>query len=269
MATDVRSPASLHARMPVVFVGHGNPMNAVEETRYAAAWRALGAALPRPKAVVCVSAHWYVAGTRVTAMARPRTIHDFGGFPDELSRVEYPAPGAPALARDLASRLAPTRVELDESWGLDHGAWSVLRRLYPDADVPVVQLSLDETLPPEAHYALGARLAPLREEGVLVLGSGNLVHNLHALSWGEHPARPYGWAVEFERTVRAFLDREDPGPLVRYGALGRAAALAVPTPDHYLPFLYTLALRAPGEPVSYPVEGIDLGSVSMLSVRFG
>ena len=255
--------------MPAVFVGHGNPMNAVEANRYADAWRALAEQLPRPRAILCISAHWYVEGTRVTAMEHPRTIHDFGGFPEELFRVEYSAPGDPSLAQRTAQLLLPARVELDRSWGLDHGAWSVLRRMYPDADVPVVQLSVDETQGPEAHFEMGRRLATLREEGVLVLGSGNIVHNLHAISWGRPAAQPYDWAVSFESTVREHLDRGESGPLVRYGSLGEAAALSVPTPDHYLPFLYVLGTRRPGEPVSYPVEGIDLGSVSMLAVRFG
>jgi 4,5-DOPA dioxygenase extradiol len=202
-------------------------------------------------------------------MPKPRTIHDFGGFPRALYEVEYPAPGAPALADRLVEVLAPTSVELDQSWGLDHGAWSVLSRMYPDAKVPVVQLSLDRTQPPSVHFDLARRLAPLRDQGILVLGSGNLVHNLHAYSWGEHPARPYEWAVEFEAIVRKALDEGRPESLVAYDTLGEPAALSIPTPDHYLPFLYAVARARPGEPFTYPVEGFDGGSISMLSVRVG
>jgi len=254
---------------PAVFVGHGNPMNAIESNAYTAGWAALARSLPRPKAILCISAHWYVRGTHVTAMERPRTIHDFGGFPRELFEVEYRAPGDPVLAERVASLLAPTPVERDTSWGLDHGAWSVLSRMYPAADVPVVQLSVDRTQPPTAHFELARHLAPLRDEGVLVVGSGNLVHNLHAYSWGEHPAEPYPWAVEFERQVRQALDEGRPETLVQYESLGEAAQLSVPTPDHYLPFLYVLALARPGERCSYPVEGFDGGSISMLAVRVG
>jgi 4,5-DOPA dioxygenase extradiol len=255
--------------MPALFFGHGNPMNAVERNPYTEAWRALGASLPRPRAIVCVSAHWYLPGTWVTAMERPRTIHDFGGFPRELYRVSYPAPGDPALARRLQEMLAPVPVRLDEDWGLDHGTWSVLCHVFPDADVPVVQLGIDETETAEFHYQLGRRLAALREDGVLVIGSGNLVHNLHAYAWGRHPVEPFDWAVRFERRARELMLAGDHGPLVAYDSLGRDAMLSVPTPEHYLPLLYVLGLRREGETVGFPVEGIDGGSVSMLSVRIG
>ena len=219
--------------------------------------------------MLAVSAHWYLTGTRVTALPAPRTIHDFGGFPRELYEVRYPAPGDPALARRVQDLLAPLPVLLDQEWGLDHGTWSVLRHVFPQADVPVVQLSLDETQPPQFHHELGARLGPLRDEGVLVLGSGNLVHNLHAYAWGRHPAEPLEWAVRFEETVRRLLIAGDHGPLVDYESLGRDALLSVPTPEHYLPLLYVLGARREGEPVAFPVEGVDGGSVSMLSVRIG
>ncbi|MCI4360588.1 MAG: 4,5-DOPA dioxygenase extradiol [Thermoplasmata archaeon] len=255
--------------MPVLFLGHGNPMNALESNAYTSAWEAVGAGVPRPRGIVCVSAHWYVRGTRVTAMERPRTIHDFGGFPRALFEVEYPAPGDPTLAERVAGLLAPTAVERDSGWGLDHGAWSLLRRMFPRADVPVVQLAIDRTQPPSVHYELGRRLAPLREEGVLVLGSGNLVHNLHAYSWGGHPARPYPWAVDFERRVRHELGAGRHDPLIAYESMGESAELSVPTPDHYLPFLYAIALAGPGEACTFPVEGFDGGSISMLGVRIG
>jgi 4,5-DOPA dioxygenase extradiol len=255
--------------MPAVFFGHGNPMNAIQHNAYTDAWRALGEAVPRPRAIVSVSAHWYLPGTWVTAMRAPRTIHDFGGFPRELYQVAYPAPGDPDLARRLQGLLAPVPVGLDEEWGLDHGTWSVLGHAFPQADVPVVQLAIDETQPAEFHYDLGRRLSPLREEGVLVIGSGNLVHNLHAYAWGRHPVEPFDWAVRFERRARELMRAGEHGPLVAYESLGRDAMLSAPTPDHYLPLLYVLGLRREGEPVAFPVEGIDGGSVSMLSVQVG
>ncbi|HXQ94270.1 MAG TPA: 4,5-DOPA dioxygenase extradiol [Thermoplasmata archaeon] len=255
--------------MPAVFVGHGNPMNALESNVYTDGWRAIARALPPPKAILCVSAHWYVRGTHVTAMERPRTIHDFGGFPQALYEVDYPAPGDPRLAERIVGLLAPTPVELDRSWGLDHGTWSVLARMFPDADVPVVQLSLDRTQPASVHYDIGRRLGALRDEGVLVLGSGNLVHNLSAFSWGDPPGKPHAWAVEFEHRVRHGLDTGSHEALIAYETLGEAAAWSVPTPDHYLPFLSTIALARPGEPYSYPVEGFYGSSISMLAVRVG
>jgi 4,5-DOPA dioxygenase extradiol len=257
------------ARLPAVFFGHGNPLNAIQSNAWTQAWNDVGAAMPRPRAILVVSAHWYLPGTSVTAMPAPRTIHDFGGFPRELYRVHYPAPGDPALASRVQSLLAPTPVELDGQWGLDHGTWSVLRHVFPNADVPVVQLSIDETQPAALHYELGRRLAPLRDEGVLVIGSGNLVHNLHAYGWGRHSMEPYDWALRFEKVARDLIVSGELGPLVGYEALGRDALLSVPTPDHYLPLLYVLGLRRPEEAASFPVEGFDGGSISMLSVRLG
>jgi 4,5-DOPA dioxygenase extradiol len=202
-------------------------------------------------------------------MARPRTIHDFGGFPRALHEFRYEAPGSPELAARVQALLAPLPVGLDrEQWGLDHGTWSVLAHVFPGADVPVVQLSMDETQPAALHHEIGRRLAPLRDEGVLVIGSGNLVHNLHAYAWGRHPAEPFDWAVRFERRVRELIRAGDHGPLVEYEFLGRDAVLAAPTPDHYLPLLYVLGARLPADLASFPVEGIDGGSVSMLSVTF-
>ncbi|MGA9994495.1 MAG: 4,5-DOPA dioxygenase extradiol [Pyrinomonadaceae bacterium] len=255
--------------MPAIFFGHGNPLNALLSNEYTKGWAAIGAGVPKPKAILCVSAHWYLPGTMVTASSRPRTIHDFGGFPRELYEVQYPAPGDEELARRVRSLLAPVPVGLDERWGLDHGTWSVLCHVFPDAGVPVVQLSIDETQPAEFHYELGKRLAPLRDEGVLIIGSGNLVHNLHAYAWGRHAVEPLDWAVRFEGLAREMLLKGDDGPLVAYETLGRDAQLSAPTPDHYLPLLYVIALRREDEQVSFPVEGFDGGSISMLTIRIG
>lgn len=258
-----------HSRMPAIFFGHGNPLNALHDNTYTRSWAAIGAALPRPKAVLCVSAHWYVPATAVTAIARPRTIHDFGGFPRELFDVQYPAPGAPELAARVAQLLAPVPVAMDRSWGLDHGTWSVLVHVFPKADIPMVQLSIDETRTANWHFELAKQLAPLRDEGVLIMGSGNLVHNLHAYSWGRHAVEPYDWAVRFETKARALLRAGDFAPLVNYETLGRDALLSVPTPEHYLPLIYVLAQRRKDEPISFPVEGFDGGSISMLAVQLG
>jgi 4,5-DOPA dioxygenase extradiol len=252
--------------MPAIFFGHGNPMNAIHTNAYTEAWARLGRELPRPTAVVCVSAHWYLPGTHVTAMEQPRTIHDFGGFPRPLFEVQYPAPGSPALAQRLQ---ALTGAEPDLRWGLDHGTWSVLVHVYPDADVPVVQLSIDETQPAQFHYDLGRQLAPLRDEGVLVIGSGNLVHNLHTYAWGRHEPEPFDWAVRFEQSARAWMLRGEHQPLIGYESLGRDAQLSAPTPDHYLPLLYILGTQQEGDAVTFPVEGVDGGSISMLSVQIG
>jgi 4,5-DOPA dioxygenase extradiol len=255
--------------MPAIFFGHGNPMNALARNAWTEGWAAIGASLPRPRAVVCVSAHWYLPATLVTAQATPRTIHDFGGFPRELYEVKYPAPGEPQLARRVQELLAPVPVGADTRWGLDHGTWSVLCHVFPTADVPVVQLSIDETQASTFHYELGRRLAPLRDEGVLVVGSGNLVHNLHAYAWGRHPVEPLDWAVRFDTRVRELLSTGDHDPLVNYESLGRDAALSAPTPDHYLPLLYVIATRREGDRITFPVEGFDGGSISMLTVRVG
>ncbi len=255
--------------MPAVFFGHGNPMNALARNPYTEAWAALGRATPKPKAILSVSAHWFVPDTGVTVSTAPRTIHDFGGFPKELYAVRYPAPGDPELARRVRDLLAPMPVSPDERWGLDHGTWSVLVHAYPGADVPVVQLSIDEREPPDFHYEIGRRLATLREEGVLIAGSGNLVHNLHAYAWGQRKVEPFDWAIRFEQQAREMILAAEHRPLLDYEALGRDARLAVPTPDHFLPLLYVLGTRQPGEAVSFPVQGVDGGSVSMLAVKLG
>jgi 4,5-DOPA dioxygenase extradiol len=240
-------------------------MNALASNGYTEAWRRIGEETPRPKAVLAISAHWFVPETGATLMTAPRTIHDFGGFPEELYQVQYPAPGDPDLARRVQKLLAPLPVNLDESWGLDHGTWSVLRHVYPEADIPVVQLSIDRRAPGSFHFELGRRLAPLREEGVLIAGSGNLVHNLRAYDWGGDLRGPYDWAVRFEQAARAMMQAGDFQPLVEYEKLGPDAALSIPTPDHYLPLLYVLGARQSGDEIAFPVEGVDGGSISMLA----
>lgn len=256
--------------MPAIFFGHGNPLNALRRNSYTESWAAIGSSLPRPRAILCISAHWYVPGTAVTAMPAPRTIHDFGGFPQELYQVQYPAPGSPELATHVRNLLAPVAVKLDQTnWGLDHGTWSVLCHVFPQADIPVVQLSIDETQPPAFHYQLAQQLAPLRDEGVLVIGSGNIVHNLHTYAWGQHEVEPFDWAVRFEQQARSFIIDGNDAQLAGYDSLGRDALLSVPTPEHYLPLVYVLGLRRSGEKVTFPVAGFDGGSISMLAVQFG
>lgn len=255
--------------MPAIFFGHGNPMNAMAQNVWTEGWAAIGKEILRPRAVLCVSAHWYLPATMVTAMPAPRTIHDFGGFPRQLYEIKYPAPGDPELARRVRSLLEPVPVHLDETWGLDHGTWSVLCHVFPEADVPVIQLSIDETQPAEFHYETAERLTVLRDEGVLIVGSGNLVHNLHAYAWGRQEIAPFDWGVRFEARARELLFAAEHEPLIAYETLGRDAALSIPTPDHYLPLLYVIAQRREGDEVSFPVEGFDGGSVSMLSIRLG
>ncbi|HEU4652497.1 MAG TPA: 4,5-DOPA dioxygenase extradiol [Steroidobacteraceae bacterium] len=256
-------------RLPVIFFGHGNPMNALADNEYTRAWRQMGEEVGKPKAILCISAHWYTQATAVTVAERPKTIHDFGGFPRVLFEMNYPAPGDAQLARDVQDLLQPLEVAADVEWGLDHGTWAVLCHVYPQADVPVVQLSIDERLPARDHYEIGRKLAPLRDRGVLIVGSGNLVHNLHAYAWGRHVAEPYDWAVRFESQAKEWMARGDHEPLINYESLGKDAALSAPTPEHYLPLLYVLGAQQPGDSVSFPVAGIDGGSVSMLSVRMG
>ena len=256
------------SRMPAVFFGHGSPMNALERNRYTEAWHRIGESVLKPTAILSVSAHWYTRGTAVTAMDRPRTIHDFGGFPQELFEVQYPAVGDPALATRVRDLLAPTEVPLDKSWGLDHGTWSVLVHAFPNANIPVVQLSIDGTKPPRFHYELAKKLAPLRDEGVLIVGSGNVVHNLGSIQWAED-SKPYDWAVRFNDKVRSYLVARDHGPLIDYATLGEDARLSVPTPDHYLPLLYIIALQSENETISLPIDGIEFGSIGMLTLVLG
>ena len=255
--------------MPVIFFGHGNPLNALQQNDWTEGWATIGKSIPRPRAIVCVSAHWYLPATLVTAMDQPRTIHDFGGFPRELYQVQYRAPGSVEIARQVQELLAPLPARLDQSWGLDHGTWSVLVHAYPEADVPVVQLSIDETQPAAFHFELGKRLAPLRDEEVLIIGSGNLVHNLHTYAWGGQIPEPYDWAVRFEDAAKQLMIDGEFEPLIDYESLGRDAVLSIPTPDHYLPLLYVLGTKRDGDAVTFPVQGVDGGSVSMLIVQIG
>ena len=257
------------SRMPVLFVGHGSPMNAIEDNAWSRGFQALGRDLPTPLAILSVSAHWYVPGTLLTADPEPETIHDFGGFPRELFEIQYPARGSADLAKRVTALLEARRARLADDWGLDHGTWSVLRHVRPAADVPVVQLSIDRRLPPAEHLAIGRALAPLRDEGILVMGSGNITHNLrHAfrsMQTGD-TTRP-AWAFDFDRDVAAALEQRDPDHLVR-AIETEAGRASHPTLDHYLPLLYAAGAAEPADPVSYPVEGWDLGSLSMRSVRW-
>jgi len=251
--------------MPALFVGHGSPMNAIEDNAFSRAWRALAGRLPKPRAILCVSAHWETHGVAVAAAERPVTIHDFYGFPEALFAVRYPAPGDPALARRAAELLAPEPVRLDTEWGLDHGAWSVLRVMYPEADIPVVQLGIDTARPGPFHHDLARRLAPLRDEGVLIVGSGNIVHNLHLFRY-DRP-EPLDWAQRFDDTVRERIRSGDHAALSHPESLGPEARLAVPTPEHYLPLLYVLAVRRADDRLSFFNETVT-SAISMTSVMF-
>ena len=252
--------------MPAIFVGHGSPMNAIEDNEFSRGWAAVGKSLPRPKAILCISAHWETFGTHATAMEHPRTIHDFRGFPAELRAVEYPAPGAPEIARLARETARKMRIVPDFDWGLDHGAWSVLCRMFPLADVPVVQLSLDRTLSPASHYELGSELQSLRRKGVMIVGSGNIVHNLNQIVWQD---TAFDWAREFDRKVKEAVLASDHASLIDYSRLGAAAGLSVPTAEHYLPLLYILAQQGKGEDVRFFAEKVTLGSISMTSLVVG
>lgn len=244
-------------------------MHAISRNQYTEAWARLGREIPRPVAILAISAHWFVPMTGVTITTAPKTIHDFGGFPRELYQVQYPAPGSPELARRVQTLLAPLPVTLNESWGLDHGTWAVLRHVYPAADIPVVQLSIDASRPAEFHYEIGRRLAALREEKVLVLGSGNLIHNLRLLDWSFTTPGFYDWAGRFEESARGMIAAGEDRALMEYERLGEDARLAIPTPEHYFPLMYILGARQRGDGVSFPVEGADGGSLSMLAVQMG
>ncbi|MEW6469983.1 MAG: 4,5-DOPA dioxygenase extradiol [Bacteroidota bacterium] len=253
-------------KMPVLFVGHGNPMNAIEKNEYHNKWAGLGKTLPRPKAILVVSAHWLTKGTKVTAMEKPRTIHDFGGFPAELFAQQYPAKGSPEMAKETQQLIKKAKVEADMDWGLDHGTWSVLLPMFPKADIPVFQLSIDYSQGPQYHYDLAKELAALRKKGVLIIGSGNIVHNLGMIQWN---GKPYDWAIEFDEKIKGFIDEQDHASVIAYDKLGSIAKLSVPTNDHYLPLLYALALQEKNEKISYFNEKIDLGSASMRSLQIG
>jgi 4,5-DOPA dioxygenase extradiol len=254
-------------RMPTLFIGHGSPLTAFEDNRYTRGWAALAAAIPKPRAILCISAHWYTRGTAVTAMTQPRTVHDFSGFPDALYQYHYRAPGDPALAQQVAELLAPLEVIQDQQWGLDHGSWTVLKHMYPQADIPVLQLSIDATRDPQWHYEQGRKLQPLRDMGVLVMGAGNVVHNLRLMQRSEQAAHP--WAVTFDRQVRQGIEQRDHDALIHYERFGEGARLSVPTAEHYLPLLYVLGAGTADEPVRVLLDGVTMGSISMLSVCAG
>jgi 4,5-DOPA dioxygenase extradiol len=258
--------------MPVLFVGHGSPMNAIEDNEFSRAWGELGESLPRPKAVLCVSAHWETGGTSVTAMGKPRTIHDFYGFPRELFEAEYPAPGSEWLAQRVKEVVTEAAVDLDEGWGLDHGCWSVLRRMFPDASVPVVQMSLDHDQPAQYHYEIAKGLAPLRREGVLVVGSGNMVHNLYMVRLkGDDFNAHFGfeWALEANEKLKRLIREGRYEELIDYKSLGEPVRLAVPTPEHFLPMLYALALREEDDSISFFNDVAVAGSLTMTSFQIG
>jgi len=258
-------------RMPVLFVGHGSPMNAIEENEFVEGWRNIGKSIPRPKAILCVSAHWETKGTFVTSVPKPQTIHDFGGFPKALFDVQYPAPGSPDLANETKRIITKTTVGLDEKWGLDHGAWSVIRPMYPNADVPVIEMSMDYSQGPQYHYDLGKQLAALRNKGVLIIGSGNMVHNLRMVAWDKMNEPEYGfdWAIKANDKFKQLIQSGNHKELINYSSLGREVQLAVPTPDHYLPLLYTLALKEENEAVSFFNDKAVMGSLTMTSLRIG
>jgi 4,5-DOPA dioxygenase extradiol len=259
-------------RMPVLFIGHGSPMNAIEDNQSSQGWRAAAAALPRPKAILCISAHWETWGTEVTAMPKPRTIHDFGGFPQSLYEAQYPAPGDPLLARQVCELVKRFDVALDQDWGLDHGCWSVLKQMFPAAGIPVVQLSLDTAQTPQAQYELAKELAPLRRQGVLILGSGNIVHNLRRVVLRSNSLDAFNasfgldWAIEASALLKKLIDEDRHTELADYQSLGSAVQLAIPTPEHYLPLLYVLALKEPDERITYFNDYPLAGSLTMTSL---
>jgi 4,5-DOPA dioxygenase extradiol len=256
-------------QMPLLFTGHGNPMNAIEENHFVKGFRNIAQTLPKPNAVLCISAHWFTNGTKVTAMEKPKTIHDFYGFPPELYAVTYPAEGCPELAKASKQLLSPTPVELDEKWGLDHGAWSVIKRLYPHADTPVVQLSIDYTKPAEYHFNLAKQLSALRNKGVLIIGSGNIIHNLRLVDFKNFDKKNYGydWAIEAHEKINSLIENENFAPLLNYEKLGTAVNLAVPTPDHYLPLMYVLGLKQKHETIGFFNDELVAGSLSMTSIK--
>lgn len=257
------------AKMPLLFVGHGSPMNGIQDNEFSMRWRQMGKEIEKPKAVLCVSAHWLTRGTAVTAMQNPKTIHDFGGFPDELFKVQYPAPGDPELAKETAALVKSTAVGLDHDWGLDHGTWSVVKHMYPGADIPVLQLSIDYHKPGQYHFDLAKELAELRKKGVLVIGSGNMVHNLGMVTWGKPEDYAFDWAIEMNDTFKKHITNGDFKPLLNYESLGSSAKLAIPTPDHYYPLLYVLGLKEENEEVSFFNDKAMMGSITMTSVKIG
>ena len=267
----IASSFSTTEKMPVLFLGHGSPMNAIEENQFVTGFRNLAQNLPKPNAILCVSAHWFTKGSKVTAMEMPKTIHDFGGFPKELFQVQYPAHGSPELAVITQELLLPTAVELDHHWGLDHGAWSVIKHLYPKADIPVIQLSIDYSKPTEYHFQLAQQLSRLREKGILIIGSGNIIHNLRLVDFYNFEKDDYGydWAIEARARINSLLLDGNFQPLLEYEKQSQAFQLAIPTPEHFLPLIYTLGLKDKSEEIQLFNDKLVAGSLSMTSVRIG
>lgn len=255
--------------MPVLFVGHGSPMNGIEDNEFSARWKKMATQIPVPKAVIVVSAHWFTRGTKITAMPNPKTIHDFGGFPKALHEVQYPAPGNPQLAKETAAIIKTTSVELDHDWGLDHGTWTIVRHMYPDANIPVLQLSIDYTKDAQYHYDLAKELFALRRKGVLIVGSGNMVHNLGMVTWNDMNGKGYDWAVDMNNRFKNLILNNEHKQLIKYEQLGKEALLAIPTPEHYLPLIYTLALKGKKDNISFFNDKTLAGSITMTSVRIG
>ena len=258
-------------KLPALFVGHGSPMNAIEDNEFSQTWAKFGREIPKPKAVLVISAHWLTNGTFVTAMENPKTIHDFGGFPQELFKVQYPAKGSPELATETAKLIATTNVGLDHEWGLDHGTWSIVKHMYPNADIPVLQLSIDYSKPAQYHFDLAQQLKSLRSKGVLLIGSGNMVHNLRMVAWDKLQEAEYGfdWAIEMNSIFKDKISNRDIQSLIAYEKLGTAAKLAIPTPDHYYPLIYSLALQDNQDEISFFNDKLVGGSLNMTSVKFG
>lgn len=256
-------------KMPVLFLGHGSPMNAIEENQFVEGFRNIAKDLPTPNAILCISAHWETKGTKITAMQHPRTIHDFGGFPQELFDVQYPAPGHPELAQSTKDLITKASIELDHEWGLDHGAWSVIKHLYPEANIPVVQLSLDYNLSPKAHFELAEELMSLRKKGVLIIGSGNMVHNLRMVDWKKLNDPDYGfdWAIEAQTKMTNWIKDGNRDALIHYSNQGKEFELAIPTPEHYLPLLYTLALQDDQDELEFFNDKAVGGSLTMTSLK--
>ena len=259
------------ALMPVLFIGHGSPMNGIEDNQFSQRWRKMAEEIPTPSAVLVISAHWLSQGTRITAMDFPKTIHDFGGFPQALFDVQYPAPGDRKLAEETASLITSTQVELDHDWGLDHGTWTIVRHMYPEAEIPVLQLSIDYTRGPKYHFELAKELTGLRKKGVLIIGSGNMVHNLRMMAWDKinEPEFGYDWVLELNEKFKKHIVEENYDPLINYQLLGREAGLAIPTPEHYMPLLYTLGIRGAKDEVSFFNDKAVAGSLTMTSVKIG
>jgi 4,5-DOPA dioxygenase extradiol len=265
----ITSPFSNTEKMPVLFLGHGSPMNAIEENEFVTSFRNIGKEIAKPNAILCISAHWETKGTFVTAMENPRTIHDFGGFPKALFDVQYPAPGSPELAKETQKVIQKTQVGLDDKWGLDHGAWSVIKHLYPNADIPVVQMSIDYTQKAQYHYELAKELAALRRKGVLIVGSGNMVHNLRMVDWNKLNVTDYAydWATEAKEKMKQYILDDNHQPLINYATQGRAFELSIPTPEHYMPLIYALALKDKNEKISLFNDKAVGGSLTMTSVK--